>query len=66
MFNPSEREKAKAALKEKKAQTAKVSELASQLIPLDIQEGLLIDVKEVQCGDPVSYTYLTSRLLNSV
>lgn len=54
MFNPAEREKAKSALKEKKAQTNRVSELAAQLIPVDIQEGLLIDVKEVQCGDPVS------------
>ena len=54
MFNPAAREQAKAALAEKRRVTSQIKEWASALIPVELQDGLQIDVKEVECGDPVS------------
>ncbi len=56
MFNPAAREAAKAELAEKKRIAAKLREWSAALVPVDLQPGLQIDVKEVACGDPVSFT----------
>ena len=56
MFNPAAREQAKAALAEKRRAAAVVKAWASALVPVELQEGLQLDVKEVECGDPVSAT----------
>jgi hypothetical protein len=52
MFNPAAREQAKAALVEKKRMAAQIKGWASALVPVELQEGLQLDVKEVECGDP--------------
>lgn len=56
MFNPAAREQAKAALAEKRKVCAQVKDWASALIPVELQDGLQLDVKEVECGDPVRIT----------
>ena len=58
MFNPAGRDKAKAELLEKKRIAAKIKEWASALVPIELQNGLQIDVKEVACGDPVMSIYM--------
>ena len=52
MFDPTKASKAKAEAAEKKKAATAVKEKCIKLIPIDLQEGLLIDVKEVICGDP--------------
>lgn len=49
MFDPSKQGEKKA----KKKATKQVREWVAELIPIDKQEGLNINVEEVQCGDPV-------------
>lgn len=53
MFNPSAKEQAKAEAAEKRRAAAVVKGWASALIPVELQAGLQLDVKEVVCGDPV-------------
>jgi hypothetical protein len=52
MFDPSKQSQAKLEALTKKRAQASVKEKCLQLVPMELQEGLLIDVKEVQCGDP--------------
>ena len=52
MFDPSKASKAKLAAAAKKRAEANVREKCLQLIPMELQEGLIVDVKEVACGDP--------------
>lgn len=52
MFDPSKASKAKLVAAAKKRAEASVREKCIQLIPMELQEGLLIDAKEVVCGDP--------------
>lgn len=52
MFDPSKASQAKLDALAKKRAQASVKEKCIQLVPMELQEGLLIDVKEVQCGDP--------------
>jgi len=52
MFNPSKaiKDKGEKAGKKKALENLKAWSLA--LVPIDLQEGLLIDINEVVCGDP--------------
>ena len=52
MFDPAKASQAKLAAAAKKRAEANVKEKCIQAVPMDLQEGLLIDVKEVICGDP--------------
>jgi hypothetical protein len=54
MFDPAASARAKAELQEKKKIAAKLREWAVNLVPPTLRDGLQIDAKEVQCGDPVS------------
>ena len=52
MFDPS---KAKTSKDEKVARRKALATIKSwclAVIPIEIQEGLIIDVKEIVCGDP--------------
>jgi hypothetical protein len=52
MFNPNKAAKDKS---EKTAKKKAIDDLRSwslSIIPLELQDGLIIDISEVQCGDP--------------
>jgi hypothetical protein len=62
MFDPSKQGEKKA----KKKAIKQVREWVAELIPIDKQDGLNINVEEVQCGDPVRLTmqlYIISYML---
>ena len=52
MFNPGGVSAAKTEKARLKKEAERVKQLALQLIPQELQVGLIINIKEVQCGDP--------------
>jgi hypothetical protein len=52
MFDPEAAKNAKAIKAAKKKVTEGLKDLALSIIPPDLQEGLLLNVKEIICGDP--------------
>lgn len=52
MFNPSKAVKDKSEKAAKQKAIADLREWSLQLVPMDLQEGLIIDISEVICGDP--------------
>jgi hypothetical protein len=52
MFNPNKaaKDKGEKAVKKKALENLKAWSLT--LVPIDLQEGLIIDINEVVCGDP--------------
>jgi len=52
MFDPTKAKADKAEKAKKKKILADLQDWATSIVPMDIREGLLMDVKEVQCGDP--------------
>ena len=52
MFDPEKAKQAKLDAANKKKAIANVKGQCLQLIPMELQEGLIIDVKEIICGDP--------------
>ena len=52
MFDPAALSAAKAEKTKKKILLDSITEKCYLLIPQDLQEGLIINVKEMACGDP--------------
>jgi len=52
MFDPDKQKLAKKAKQQAKKAITDLSLWANLLVPAALQDGLLLDVKEVQCGDP--------------
>jgi hypothetical protein len=52
MFNPNKASKEKAEKAAKKKVLEDLKNWSLSIIPMDLQEGLIIDINEVQCGDP--------------
>ena len=52
MFDPTKSKAAQAEKAKKKKIYAELTNWATSIVPVEIREGLMIDVKEVQCGDP--------------
>ena len=52
MFNPANVKKGKEEKQTKKKALKKVKDLCLQIIPVQLQDGLLVDVNEQVCGDP--------------
>lgn len=52
MFDPAAQAAKKAEAAKKKKAASAVKEKCYKIIPIELQEDLLIDVKEVICGDP--------------
>jgi hypothetical protein len=52
MFNPSKALTAKAEKAAKKKAIDDLRSWALSIIPMDLQEGIIIDINEIQCGDP--------------
>lgn len=65
MFDPSKQDDKKV----KKKAIKQLRQWAAEIVPIDKQEGLNINVEEVQCGDPVSsvliiYSFSNRQLQN--
>jgi hypothetical protein len=52
MFDPSNSEKMKSEKMEKKRLTKTLKDMVLNEVPKDIHAGLLVNVKEIVCGDP--------------
>jgi hypothetical protein len=52
MFDPAAAKADKEAKAKKKKIIAEIVNWSNTIVPVELQDGLLIDVKEVQCGDP--------------
>eukprot|EP01041_Mallomonas_annulata_P000482 gene482-902_t len=52
MFNPAAVQKSKGEAQAKKKAIKHVKEMCLQIIPKELQEGLVLDVNEQVCGDP--------------
>lgn len=52
MFNPAKAVQQKAEKAAKKKSLDDLKNWSLSIIPLDLQEGLIVDINEVQCGDP--------------
>ena len=52
MFDPSKAKAAKDEKAKKKKILGELTNWACSIVPMEIREGLLVDVKEVICGDP--------------
>jgi hypothetical protein len=53
MFDPAKLTETKAQKKIKKSAIKQVKEWVTEIIPMESQSNLMINVEEIQCGDPV-------------
>jgi hypothetical protein len=52
MFDPNQLGKKKEEQKNSKKAISMIREWAMELVPADLKEGLMLDIQEMQCGDP--------------
>jgi hypothetical protein len=61
MFDPTKLSETKAQKKIKKAAIKQVKEWIIEIIPMESQVNLMINIEEIQCGDPVSLCPISSH-----